>query len=363
MGDLAVIQDGSILLRDGRIYSVGTTRRIENLKEARDAAELDVTNKIVMPGFVDGGMRLSAVTSKASHKRKRIVEFYDACAKLMRAAKQHGTLNAEIAIGGDSADWRTDVALIRQIAKLEGSFTGITRTWTIGQPPEQDSFPEEERYVAALALFKRHKLLHAIEVTFPSGAADVPAFWKGLEEHRKSDLLLRWYGGRAETLAHVLSSAQFRCVTHAGEVTSDECTVLSRATIPTSLPVANCLVENRVDLNARNLVDSGAAVALATGYHNREMPVFNMQMIVSLAVLRLGLTVEQAISAATVNAAYGQGIGQAVGTIETGKRADLLVLDLPDYRDLPGRWGTNHLWIATQGQLIFDRMGRKVNPA
>jgi imidazolonepropionase len=85
-----------------------------------------------------------------------------------------------------------------------------------------------------------------------------------------------------------------------------------------------------------------------------------MQMVVALAVLRLRLTVEQAIAATTVNAAYALGCANEVGTLEAGKRADLLVLNLSDYREIPRRIGVNQVLMAVRdGNFVINRKRAK----
>lgn len=88
--------------------------------------------------------------------------------------------------------------------------------------------------------------------------------------------------------------------------------------------------------SARSLVDSGAAVALATAGH-----CANMQMAIALACCFMGMTAEQAICASTINGAYAIGRAQTVGSIEAGKSADLAILGVPDYRELPEHLGVN----------------------
>jgi imidazolonepropionase len=67
------------------------------------------------------------------------------------------------------------------------------------------------------------------------------------------------------------------------------------------------------------------------------------------------LTVEQAIAAATINAAYAIGRGHEIGSLEVGKRADLLVLNLSDYREIPRRFGINHVkMVVRDGNLVLN---------
>jgi imidazolonepropionase len=104
------------------------------------------------------------------------------------------------------------------------------------------------------------------------------------------------------------------------------------------------------------LAASGAAIALASGYHAARAPSFSMQMVIALATLRLGLAPEAAIIASTINAAYAVGCGHVIGSIEHGKRADILVLSVPDYREIPRRFGINHVGIAIrEGNIVLNR--------
>jgi imidazolonepropionase len=92
---------------------------------------------------------------------------------------------------------------------------------------------------------------------------------------------------------------------------------------------------------ARALIDSGAAIALATNFNPRHTPMLSMQAVVALACLRMGLTAAEAISAATINGAHALGSADRVGSLEPGKSADLLLLDVSDYRELARQFGAN----------------------
>jgi imidazolonepropionase len=85
-----------------------------------------------------------------------------------------------------------------------------------------------------------------------------------------------------------------------------------------------------------------------------------MQMAIALAVGRMRLTPEEAITAATVNAAHASGIGRRAGTLEVGKQADLVLLNLSNYRELPRQFGINHVGLVLRaGNVVFNRIGWK----
>jgi imidazolonepropionase len=112
--------------------------------------------------------------------------------------------------------------------------------------------------------------------------------------------------------------------------------------------------------SVRRLAALNGALALSSGYDASITPSFNMQMVISLAVLRLRLTVEQAITAATINAAHAVGKADQIGTIECGKRADLVVLSISDYHEIPRRLGINHVaMVIRDGNIVFNRIRSK----
>jgi imidazolonepropionase len=92
---------------------------------------------------------------------------------------------------------------------------------------------------------------------------------------------------------------------------------------------------------ARQLVDQGGLVALGSGLWPETPSTGSMQAVVQLACRRLRLTVEQAICAATCNAAWALGKGALTGSLEHGKIADLILLNASDYREIPLLEGTN----------------------
>ena len=81
-----------------------------------------------------------------------------------------------------------------------------------------------------------------------------------------------------------------------------------------------------------------------------------MQMALALAVFRFGLSPEEAICAATINAAHALGCAHLTGSIEYGKQADILVMNASDYRELPRQYGINHVEMAIrQGTVVINR--------
>lgn len=99
---------------------------------------------------------------------------------------------------------------------------------------------------------------------------------------------------------------------------------------------------------ARKMLDSGAIVALATDCNPGSCFTENMQMILSLAVINMKMTAEEALNAATINAAYALRLSDRVGSLEIGKQSDIIMADVDSYTDLFYHFGINHIekvWI------------------
>ena len=102
---------------------------------------------------------------------------------------------------------------------------------------------------------------------------------------------------------------------------------------------------------ARTLIDNGANVALASGGHSP-----NLQMTIALACQAMNMTAAEAIAAATINGAHAMGRARSIGSIEAGKSADLTILGVPDYRELPYHFGVNLVnLVMIRGAVLVER--------
>ncbi|MDT7602309.1 MAG: imidazolonepropionase, partial [Acidobacteriota bacterium] len=109
---------------------------------------------------------------------------------------------------------------------------------------------------------------------------------------------------------------------------------------------------------AREMIDAGLSVVLATDFNPGSSPTPSMTMILSLAATHMRMTPAESITAATVNAAYSLGRGERVGSLEAGKRADFVIHDCADYRELAYFFGVEHAReVFVGGRLVFARAG------
>lgn len=358
--DLGIIEDGAVLIRDGLIAAVGTSRRLENLKEARGALEIAANGHVVMPGFVDANLDLNLhdPTEEPDFppKRRRLAKFYEESLALMRACLQHGTLTAEVKASSGSGNAQADGAVIKQLMKIGSSPIDMIRTWRIGEIVSQNG-DGIGQYQGMLASFVKKKAILHTEVDSRLEHSAAVQTLLGSVRDTGLGLKLLWHGGVPDRLAYLINHLYPRTICCSSQVTAAEVEVLSR--LPSICIFSPCKEVSEGVVAGKSpyaLAEAGGAVALSTGFHFRHSPSCSMQMALSFAVLHLRLTIEQAITAATINAAHAAGVGHLTGSIEAGKRADILILTLSDYREIPRQFGINHVGMAIrEGNVVFNR--------
>lgn len=127
-------------------------------------------------------------------------------------------------------------------------------------------------------------------------------------------------------------------------------------TVATLLPGCDFHLGLKQYAPARKLIDEGAIVALATDFNPGTSPTLSMPMVLSLACTQLRMTPAEAIAAATLNAAYSLGRHTHIGSIEAGKKADLAVFEVADYREIPYYFGVNTCWMTVKrGEIVYLR--------
>ena len=354
LADLAVIEDGSLLIRDGLITQVGSTRRLENLKECRDAEELDATGAVVMPAFVDSAIHLASSAVHTQAGRVRVQDFAARSAKLLRSCLQHGTLHARLRIGGAGIGARQSLNLLKSFAR-SGMLPFRSRlAWHI-----DDRGPDNDAEADAIAALERLRApgsasspVSSIELAKECADAVRDRVW-ATAAARGLAVDLAWAGGCAGKLAQFLE-AHPRRVLAAPFLADAECDLLAACGLPVICSPSAALDADRPPSTLPRLIEEGATLALGSGYDEQQRPRWSMQTAITLATLKLGLTTEQAISAATINAAWSIHAGMYTGSLEIGKNADLLLLLIDDYRELPRSFGVNLVRVAVRaGKMVF----------
>jgi imidazolonepropionase len=207
-----------------------------------------------------------------------------------------------------------------------------------------------------LPKIRRRGVAHFADLAWDCDPALLPCFDRYLEVARQLGFDRKIHADCSNPEGAVALAAQHHVVSidHLEHATVREARQIVEAGIMTTLLPRASFSGDTKDAPARALIDAGVAVALGSNFNAHHTPALNMQTVVALARGRLGMTIEEAISAATINGAHALGCAEKVGSLEPGKSADLLILNAGDYRDLEHSLGTNLVHLTMKrGKFIY----------
>ena len=394
LADLHVLQDGAILVRDGVIEAVGPVTKIEKLKDSRDAQLLDLDGRVVLPGFVDAHTHLIHAASRAEEYELKIQgASYEEIArkgggilnsvKKLRAATaeqlkerarvflerfaEYGTTTIE-AKSGYGLDVTSELRILSLHKELDAEQPLEIVSTFLGAhvvPAEYRSKPRgAHQYLTVLEQQLIPELAENGLAEYCDVFCERSAF--SLSESRQVLLAGKKHGLRPRVHAEQLSNTgATRLGIELGAASCDHLEYLKpvdiralakSGTVATLLPGCDFHLGLKQYAPARKLIDAGAIVALATDFNPGTSPTLSMPMILSLACSQLRMTPAEAIAAATVNAAYSLGRHTRIGSLETGKQADLAVFEVADFREIPYYFGVNTCWLTMKrGEVVHMR--------
>lgn len=388
LGDLGMIEDGAVLVRDEKIIEIGSTPEMR--AKHPNEPTLDVSGSVLMPGFVDphthliwGGdrakefeMRLEGakyldilaagggIISTVRETRKASIESLLAQARprLMRMFST-GTTTAE-AKTGYGLQTATELRLLKALLALDDegplelaiTFLGahaIAPEFTLSGAGKDD--PQGYTDLVSetmLPLVKewwethapRHENLPFVDIFCETGAFDLAQSRQVLETAKELGFPLKIHADEFDNLGGASLAAELGAVSadHLVKTSDEDIAVLANSeTVAVSLPCTPFGLAEPDYTPAQKMLDAGVILALATDCNPGTAWNESMQFVLALACRSMKLTPAQAIVAATINSAYAIRREDKIGSLEPGKQADMLILSVPDYRQLGYRFGTN----------------------
>ena len=361
----------------------------KGLAGARVAKTIDAGGRVVLPGWVDphthavfsryrsdeyearirgegyleierrGGGIMRTVREVREMDEERLFEV-----SRRRLAKmlEGGTTTIEIK-SGYGLELESERKMLRVIRRLDREMPLDVVATFMGahqRPPEcRDTGAYVEILVdEMIPAIARDKLAEFVDVFCEEGVFDLRETEAILDAGRRHGFGLKIHADEITPTGGAELAARM------GAVSAEHLTKISGAgiaalgtskTIAVLLPGTTFALGSREYAPAREMIERGAAISLATDFNPGSAPSCSMSFVVAVACSQMRLTPAEAINAATINAAYAIGRGAAAGSLETGKKADFVVYDVGDYREIPSRAGVNHaITVVKDGAVAWE---------
>jgi imidazolonepropionase len=393
MRDLNILPDGAIILRDGIIDWVGPTRALPPLPAGAEV--LDATGKVVMPGLVDSHTHLIFAGTREDEFERRLLG-----ATYQEIAAQGGGINATVSrVRQASKDELKALARPRLRLFLQTGVTTVEVKSGYGL-----TLADELKALEAIAELDAEGPLELVP-TFLGAHAVPPEFAGNPDDYVRlvidtmlpevarcrlaefCDVFCETGVFSLEQSQRILQAARargFRLKLHADELTPLGGAELAVRLGATSADHLLCITETGIDALAasgtmatllpgtafflgldyapgRKLIDRGLAVALASDCNPGTCMTENLPLVGAMACTQMKLLPAESLSALTLNGAAALARSQRVGSLEAGKQADVVICDVPDYRQLFYHFGVSHVWrVVKRGRVVFAAGGGAV---
>ncbi len=375
--ELGIIEDGAVLIADGKITAVGTTDEVTRQLPGRPAEleEIDCRGKVVLPGFVDSHTHPVFVSPRLVDFEKRIAganyeeiaaagggirasltgvreasteELTAEVLRGLQAMAAQGTTTVE-AKSGYGLSFEAEIRSLEAIQEAAKQWGGTVVGTLLGAhvvPHEYRDHPDEyvriiiEQMIPEVA---KRKLAEFVDVFCERGAFTPERCQLVFQAAADHKLGVRAHACQLSTIMlGPLMRFDPASLDHMDFVSDDDLPLLaSTNTVATLLPAVNYFLGLTEFPSARKLIDADVAVALATDYNPGTAPTPSMPFVLSAACTRMKMLPAEAITAATYNGACALRLQHRKGSLERGKDADIAIFDADDYRELAYWFGVN----------------------
>lgn len=395
LSDVGLRENVSLAIGEGKILYLGPDEELSlAVRIDSKTVTLEADNLIVLPGFIDSHTHLPFAGSREEEFALRLQGYTyqelaarglgiqttvkatreiaaDQLLKLCLARCDsmliHGTTTAEAksGYGLNLSDEIKQLEVIRQTNEMHPIDILPTYLGAHEVPPEYKS--NKKAYLnfmieKALPLIKEKKLALFVDVFCEEGVYELEETRLILRAAKKMGFAPRIHADEFSPLggARLAVEEEALSADHLMAIDDQGIALLAQSsTVATLLPVVPFFLMQEKKAPARELIQAGAAVAIASDFNPGSSMTENMLLVIQLAVFLLKMKIEEAINAATINAAFSLGISHTTGSLEVGKKADLILCDIPNYLHLVYHLGINPVChVIKNGRFVV--MNRKL---
>jgi len=385
MKTLPTIENAYLLIEDDTIISYGP---MEDAASIEAETTIDATGKFVLPTWCDshthivyagnrelefvdringltyeeianrgGGILNSAKTLQNTSEE----ELYNQSIARVKTVMKLGTGALEIKSGYGLTP-EAELKMLRVIKRIKKEFPVKVRATFLGAHALPQHYKNnkqgylDEIINVMLPLIEKEQLADYIDIFCEKGYFDLDDTKQIIEAGKKHHMASKIHVNQFNAFGGVALAVENNAlsVDHLEEMNDDDIEVLKGSnTMPVALPSCSYFLSIPYT-PARKMIDAGLPLALATDYNPGSTPSGNMNFAVSIACIKMKMTPEEAINAATINGAYAMGIEKQYGSITRGKKANVIITkQIPSYYYLPYSFGENNIeTVIINGQII-----------
>jgi imidazolonepropionase len=393
MKTLPVLENAVIGLKDGKIAFIGTNEEAEGFRADQ---VIDANGKLVTPGLVDphthlvfGGSREHELALKQQGvPYLEILKRGGGILSTVRAtraaseeelfAKAKFHLNRMLSYGvttvetksGYGLDEETELKQLRVVQRLQQEHPMDLVSTFLGAhaiPLEYKDNPDEflAHMSTLLYTIQKEELAEFVDIFCETGVFTVEQSRAFLQAAKLLGFAVKIHADEIDPLGGTELAVELGAVSGDHLVGASDVGIAQLAksnTIAVLLPGTSFYLGKEKYARARDMIEAGVAVALATDFNPGSSPTENLQLIMSLAALKLNMTPEEIWHAVTVNAAYAINRGEEAGRIAIGRKADIVIWDAPNYAYIPYHYGVNHVnTVLKEGKVVVKKGGYDVN--
>ncbi|RKS20509.1 imidazolonepropionase [Flavobacterium endophyticum] len=385
MAALPALQNAYLLIKDNLISSFGT---MENLPEVADATVIDAAGKTVLPAWCDShthivyagnrvqefvdrinGLSYEEIANRGGgilNSAKKLNEtsedeIYDQSKTRLEEVMLQGTGAVEIK-SGYGLTVEGELKMLRVIKKLKENYPVAIKATFLGAHAFPTEFKENHSgYIDTLInemlpKIAEEKLADYIDAFLETGYFSVEETERIMEAGKKYGLPAKIHVNQFTAINGIAACVKHGAlsVDHLEIVTDEDIEVLKNSdTMPVALPSCSYFISIPYT-PARKMIQAGLPLALATDFNPGTTPSGNMNFVVATACIKMKMTPEEAINAATINGAYAMGLSKTHGSITVGKHANLIITKpITSFYQLPYAFGTDLIdQVVIEGKLI-----------
>ena len=373
MGILPIIKNAFMLIKGHTIIDFGS---MDNLSLKKADKVVDLTGKLVLPTWCDSHTHLvfadtreeefvnrikgltyqeiaekggGILNSSKKLQNKPEIELFEDAAKRLKELIKNGTGAIEIK-SGYGLTLESELKILRVIKKLKENFSLPIKATFLGAHAIPNEYKEKRSEYIQLIINKmipeiaKEKLADYIDVFCEKGYFTTTETDLILKAGIKYGLIPKIHVNQFNSIGGVKLGVDNNAlsVDHLEVLTDEDLNILSKSdTMPVALPSCSFFLEIPYT-NARKLIDANIPMAVASDYNPGSSPSGNMNFVVSLACVKMKMTPEEAINAATINAAHALNLSDKIGSISKGKMANFIITKpIKSYSSIPYAFADN----------------------